>query len=164
MLSGEAMIIMAVFLFCRTRLNTQKCTGCAACEVSCPTGTLESTDEGKFRIFKYSHYQCICCGSCVNACPEDAAELRHEISPKRFFQIVPKLEIRTVELQACDRCGVHFAPEPQMDKISKTFADDYLRFCPQCRKTNMGDFYRRLSPWHRGAEKANPPGDNQAVT
>ena len=153
MLSGEAMIIMVVFLFCRTRLNSLRCTGCAACELSCPTGTLESNDEGKFRIFKYSHYQCICCGSCVNACPEDAAELRHEISPRRFFQIVPKLEIRTVELQACERCGAHFAPEPQVDKISKAFADDYLRFCPQCRKTNIGDLYHRLSPWHKGGKK-----------
>jgi ferredoxin len=164
MLSGEAMIVMAVFLFVGTRLNPQTCTGCAACEVSCPTGTLESCDEGKFRIFKYSHYQCIYCGSCVNACPEDAAALRHELSPRRFFQIVPKREIRAVELQACERCGARFAPEPQMGKVGKTFSDDYLRFCPRCRMTNMGDFYRRLSPWHKGAAKTHPLGDNRAVT
>jgi Pyruvate/2-oxoacid:ferredoxin oxidoreductase delta subunit len=163
MLSGEAMIITAVFLFVKTRLNTHTCTGCAACEVSCPTGTLESSDEGKLRIFKYSHYQCICCGSCVNACPEDAAGLRHELSPRRFFQVVPKREIRTVELQACERCGARFAPELQMVKVGKTFGDDYLRFCPRCRMTNIGDFYRRMSPWHKGAEKSHRPFDSQAV-
>jgi Pyruvate/2-oxoacid:ferredoxin oxidoreductase delta subunit len=148
-LSGEAMILMAVFLFCRTRLTTQKCTGCAACELQCPTGTLESKDEGNVRIFTYSHYQCICCGACVNTCPEEAAELRHEISFARFFQIVPKQEIRSVKLTACERCGALFAPEPQLDKIEKIFTHEYLRFCPRCRMVNIGDLYHQLSPWHR---------------
>lgn len=148
-LSGEAMIIMAVFLFCRTRLNTQKCTGCAACELNCPTGTLESTDEGNLRIFTYSHYQCICCGACVNTCPEEAADLRHEISIGRFFQIAPKQEIRSVELTACERCDALFAPAPQLDKIGQTFTHEYLRFCPRCRMVNIGDLLHQLSPWHR---------------
>ena len=147
--SGEVMIIMAVFLFCRTRLNTQKCTGCSACALQCPTGTLESTDEGNLRIFTYSHYQCICCGACVNTCPEEAAELRHEISFARFFQIMPKQEIRSVELTACERCGSLFAPVPQLDKIGQTFAQEYLRFCPRCRMVNIGDLLHQLSPWHR---------------
>jgi len=153
--SGEAMILMAVFLFCRTRLNTQKCTGCAACELNCPTGALESKDEGKLRIFTYSHYQCICCGACVNTCPEEAAELRHEISLKRFFQIVPKQEIRSVKLTACERCGALFAPEPQLDKIGQTFTHEYLRFCPRCRMVNIGDQLHQLSPWHRKEGEKN---------
>ncbi|MFH1122729.1 MAG: 4Fe-4S dicluster domain-containing protein [Pseudomonadota bacterium] len=151
-LSGQAMILVAVILFCRTRLNPSKCTGCASCELSCPTGTLESQDLGNLRIFKYSHYQCICCGACVNTCPEEAADLRHEISPKRFFQIVPKQEIRTVELKPCKRCGALFVPEPLYLKIGQKFTDEYLHFCPLCRKANIGDLHRRLSPWHRPSE------------
>lgn len=154
-LSAEAMLIMAIFLFCRTRLNTQKCTGCAACELNCPTGALESKDEGKLRIFTYSHYQCICCGACVNTCPEEAAELRHEISLKRFFQIAPKQEIRSVELRVCERCGALFAPEPQLDKIGQTFTHEYLRFCPRCRMVNIGDLLHQLSPWHRKEGERN---------
>ena len=153
MLSGEAMILMAVFLFCRTRLNIKKCVGCAACELSCPTGTLESNDNGKHRIFTYSHYQCICCGACVNTCPEDAAELRHEISAKRLVQVLLKQEIRSIELQACERCGALFAPEPQMEKIGLTFAHDYTKFCPNCRKANIGDMLHQLSPWHKSQKK-----------
>jgi formate hydrogenlyase subunit 6/NADH:ubiquinone oxidoreductase subunit I len=148
-LSAEAMILMAVFLFCRTRLNPRTCTGCASCELSCPTGTLETKDSGILRIFKYSHYQCICCGACVNTCPEDAAELRHEISLKRFFQIIPKQEIRSVEMKACQKCGTLFVPEPLFDKIGLAIKDQYLLFCPNCRKTNTGDLYRRLAPWAR---------------
>jgi formate hydrogenlyase subunit 6/NADH:ubiquinone oxidoreductase subunit I len=144
-LSGEGMLIVAVFLFCRTRLNIETCTGCASCELSCPTGTLTSNDEGKLRTFTYSHYQCICCGSCVNTCPEKAAELRHEISLLRFSQ-VPKQEIRSVELKVCDKCGEVFAPTPQLNKIGQTITDDYLRFCPRCRKVNLGDLFYQLSP------------------
>ena len=155
MLNGEAMILMAVFLYYSTRLNTQKCTGCASCVQNCPTETLESSDKGKLRVFTYSHFQCICCGSCVNVCPEDAAELRHEISAKRLFQVFSKQEIRSVELEACDRCGALFTPEPQMKKIGLTFAYVYIKFCPNCRKANIGDMLYQLSPWHRSPKKAS---------
>jgi len=156
-LSAQVMMVMAAFLFCRTRLDPAKCTGCASCELSCPTGTLESRDEGKFRVFSYSHYQCICCGACVNTCPEDAAELRHEFSLRRFFQVVPKQEIRSVELKECRKCGALFVPEPLFDKINRTFADDYLVFCPDCRKVNLADLYKQMSPWHRKEGKRLPP-------
>ena len=148
-LSGEMMILMAVFLFCRTRMNSRKCTGCASCVLSCPTGTLQSSDSGHLRSFYYSHYQCICCASCVNTCPEGAAELRHEIGLKRFFQIFSKPEIRAVELESCNRCGKLFVPEPLMEKIHKNFKDDYLGYCPDCRKLNLGDYLQKLSPGHR---------------
>ena len=145
-LSGEAMIVMAAFLFCRTRLNPALCTGCASCELSCPTGTLESRDILPWRVFTYSHYQCICCGSCVATCPENAAQLRHEVSLVKFFQVAPKLEIRRAELKACTRCGTHFVPEPLLAKIGKSFEDEYLQFCPDCRKTRIGELHRRLAP------------------
>ena len=157
-LSGEAMMLMVVVLFCRTRINAIRCTGCAACEINCPTGTLESSDEGNLRTFAYSHYQCICCGSCVSVCPEDAAELRHEISLSKFFQIAPKHEIRSVELKECEGCGAFFAPEPQIAKVSQTIAADYLRFCPTCRKTNLRDIYYRIAPLPQKALNRGPSG------
>ncbi|MBN1276496.1 MAG: 4Fe-4S binding protein [Deltaproteobacteria bacterium] len=157
MLTGEAMILMAAFLFCRTRIDTSKCIGCASCEIQCPTGTLETKDDAakKQRIFKYSHYQCICCGECVKTCPEDAAELRHEVSIRRFFQAGAKHEIRAVELKACERCGALFAPVPQIEKVGKTFENDCLHFCPDCRKSNMGDYLKSLSPWHHSTKKSD---------
>jgi ferredoxin len=155
-LSGEVMIVTAVFLFCRTRLNTEKCVACTACEVICPTGTLEYEDKENKRIFTYSHYQCICCGACVKTCPESAAELRHEISLNRLLQFGPKQEIRSVDLTACERCGEFFVPEPQLDKIGKTFAYDYTRFCPRCRKVNIGAVYHQLSPWTKKSS-VQPP-------
>jgi phage FluMu protein Com len=81
--------------------------------------------------------------------------LRHEISLKRFFQIISKYEIRSVELAKCERCGELFAPVPQLDKIGQVFAHDYLRFCPRCRKVNIGDLLHELSPWHKSPKKAD---------
>jgi ferredoxin len=154
-LSGEAMILMAVILFCRTRMNPDRCTGCAACELSCPTGTIESQDRGAFRVFRYSHYQCICCGACVNTCPENAAELRHEISLRRFFQILSKQEIRSAEMKTCAKCGAPFVPEPLFTKINKSFTEDYLNLCQNCRKRNMVDLYRRMAPWTTKKQSAS---------
>lgn len=147
--SGCAMILVASFLFCRTRMDPLKCTGCAACELACPTGTIESFENERVRTFRYSHYQCICCGSCVSTCPEEAAQLRHEISIKRFFQILGKQEIRTVELKECMKCGEFFSPQPLLEKIQSAVAGEYLNFCPRCRKINLGDILRQISPWHR---------------
>ena len=127
-------------------LDARRCTGCASCVQSCPTETLEADDKGGFRVFRYAHFQCICCGSCVNVCPEDAAELRHELSIKRLVQVFSKREIRTVELEVCRSCGAFFAPEPQIKKIALTLSHDYIHSCPNCRKTGMGDLFRRLSP------------------
>jgi len=149
MLSGQLMILMALFLFYKSRLNAQTCTGCAACAQNCPTETLEANDRENLRIFSYAHFQCICCGSCVGVCPEGAAELRHEINAKRFLQILSKREIRSVELEACERCGAYFAPESQMGKIGLVFDSDCLKCCPNCRKTKMGERLHQMSPWHR---------------
>ena len=148
-LSGEIMIFATVFLFCRTRMIEKRCTGCAACVLACPTGTLESKDIKNSRLFNYSHYQCISCASCVEACPEDAAELRHEISLKMLYNIFAKKEIRSVELESCKRCGALFVPEPLMEKIHKGFTDEYLAFCPDCRKRNMGEYLKKISPYHQ---------------
>lgn len=136
------MVLGAVFLFLRSRLDLKKCTGCAACETECPTGTLESHDDSKQRVFSYSHYQCISCGACVNACPEGAAELRHEMGLIKLFQVMGKEPIRSVDLKICRRCGALFAPEPQWNKLAGELSDDYMNFCARCKKVNYANTLR----------------------
>ena len=157
MVSGELMILMAIFLFYKSRLNVKTCTGCAACVQNCPTETLEAHDKGNMRIFSYAHFQCICCGSCIGVCPEGAAELRHEINAKRFLQVFSKREIQSVELEACDRCGAYFAPEYQMEKIGLIFDSDCIKCCPDCRKAKMGERLYQMSPWHRRPKESDKP-------
>ena len=141
-LNALTMVFMAIFLFLRSRLDQKTCTGCTACELECPTGTLEAHDEGPQRIFSYSHYQCISCGACIHACPENAAELRHEIGLLKFFHVLLKQKIRSVDLKTCKRCGALFAPEPQWDKLAQDVTDDYLHFCPVCKKHNYANSLR----------------------
>ena len=138
-ISGEIMLVMIVFLFCRTRLRKETCVGCAACVENCPTETLEFYDKDAYRFFRYSHYQCICCGSCVNVCPENAATLRHAISVKHFLRILSKDVIKDVELATCERCGVTTAPISQMGKLEGILsASDvemaWLNYCTRCKK------------------------------
>jgi NAD-dependent dihydropyrimidine dehydrogenase PreA subunit len=134
-LSGEVFLLAACFLFYRTRLNALKCTGCAACTISCPTETLESIDDQKTRSFTYSHYQCICCGECESTCPEGAVGLRHVISFRKFFQAFKKYEIQRVDLTACEICGTYYLPAEQLNKIRLKNIDNYVRRCPACKQT-----------------------------
>lgn len=155
MLCGQLMILTVLFLFYKPRLDIESCTGCASCVQNCPTQTLEAQDHGNLRIFNYAHFQCICCGSCVSVCPEGAAQLRHEINARRLIQVFSKRPIRSVELEACERCGAYFAPEPQMEKIGLTFAYDCIKCCPDCRKTKMGERLHQMSPWHRSLKESD---------
>ncbi|TET92450.1 MAG: hypothetical protein E3J46_01370 [Desulfobacteraceae bacterium] len=58
-----------------------------------------------------------------------------------------------MELKACERCGTLFAPVPQLDKVGQTIKDDYLRFCPKCKKLNTAEVFYQLSPWNKPLEK-----------
>lgn len=159
-LSAEAMLVMIVFLFCRTRLTVEKCIGCAACEINCPTGTLETKDIQHQRVFSYSHYQCICCGTCVGVCPENAAELKHEVSFAHIFRIFAKRPIRTVELAMCDTCGMPIGPLPQMQKLQEvvTASDveiETLNYCNRCKKTTVQKSHLFPNTWQLPAPPAN---------
>ena len=135
-LSAEAMLIGIVILFYRIRLNASTCTGCAACAVNCPTGTLLSSEKGGSRVFSYIHYQCIGCGECVKVCPEAAASLRHDLNPVRFYQIFYRRKLRSVSLVECKGCGGLYVPEPQLEKIRGVISADYTKICPKCKITN----------------------------
>lgn len=146
-LSGEVMLLMALFLFCGVRLKVKTCTGCAACELSCPTGALECSDEGQLRVFNYDRYICIRCGGCVLTCPEGAAELRHVLSVKRFFQLAAQPE-RKVELERCEVCGLPFIPGPQLAKLEGIMAERdisliNLKTCGRCKGLSVAKYIRQ---------------------
>jgi ferredoxin/nitrate reductase gamma subunit len=133
-LTAEAMLLMIVFLFCRARIEEQKCVGCSACEINCPTAALDAEEKADQRIFTYLPYQCISCGECIRTCPEDAVELRHRIDPKGFFQLFSRRIVRSVDLKKCDQCGTPYAPAPQVEKIGDLIRDDHVNLCERCKE------------------------------
>lgn len=62
--------------------NEHRCTGCTACELACPNGTIkivtknEVNAEGKKKkaidTFVYRLELCTMCNLCIQACPSDA--------------------------------------------------------------------------------------------
>lgn len=133
-LTAEVMLVMIVFLFCRTRIDEQKCVGCSACEISCPTDALDAQEQGDQRIFMYMPYRCVSCGECIRTCPEEAVELRHGIDPKGLFQPFSGRIMRTVDMRKCDKCGTPYAPTPQVEKIGDLIHDDHVNLCQQCKE------------------------------
>ncbi len=65
--------------------NEHRCTGCTACELACPNGTIkiitkfETTPEGKKKkaldTFIYHLELCTMCNLCIVACPTDAIKM-----------------------------------------------------------------------------------------
>ncbi|MBA3647359.1 MAG: 4Fe-4S binding protein [Chitinophagales bacterium] len=65
--------------------NEHACTGCTACELACPNGTIkiitksDITPEGKKKkaidTFVYHLELCTMCNLCIEACPTDAIKM-----------------------------------------------------------------------------------------
>ncbi len=69
--------------------NEHRCTGCQACEIACPNGSIEiiwdrvlnpETGKKKKAIEKHIYHLSMCtmCNLCVVACPTDAIVMTHE--------------------------------------------------------------------------------------
>jgi len=74
--------------------NEHACTGCTACELACPNGTIkivtkfDLTPEGKRKKaidqFVYHLEMCTMCNLCVEACPSDAIIMSNEFEHSVF--------------------------------------------------------------------------------
>jgi Pyruvate/2-oxoacid:ferredoxin oxidoreductase delta subunit len=133
-LSGEVFILSAVFLVLTVRIDPSFCTGCAACTLNCPTAALGAEDIENERRTLYSNYQCMCCATCVAVCPEEAVELRHDISVNKILQVNKRHILQRATLRTCVRCGSFYMPDIQFMKIKKISDQSYIRMCQPCKQ------------------------------
>ncbi len=80
--------------------NEHRCTGCQACEIACPNGTIkiitkqEILPDGKKKkridSFIYHHDLCTLCNLCIVACPSDAIVMaqtfEHAVYDKKLLK------------------------------------------------------------------------------
>jgi len=74
--------------------NEHRCTGCSACEVACPNGTIEiiwerkEIEDGKKKKvldkFMYHLQMCTMCNLCIRSCPTDAIEMSRDFEHAVF--------------------------------------------------------------------------------
>ena len=74
--------------------NEHRCTGCSACDVACPNGTIEiiskrvvMPDGKKQKVidqFVYHLQMCTMCNLCIPACPTDAIKMSNEFEHAVF--------------------------------------------------------------------------------
>lgn len=79
--------------------NEHRCTGCTACELACPNGTIkivtkfDLTPEGKKKkaldTFVYHLELCTMCNLCIEACPTSAIKMsqnfEHSVYDRRLL-------------------------------------------------------------------------------
>ncbi|MBI4932150.1 MAG: 4Fe-4S binding protein [Bacteroidetes bacterium] len=75
--------------------NEHRCTGCSACEIACPNGTIRiiskfeivpETQKKKKAIdeFVYHLGMCTFCNLCIIACPTDAIVMSHDFEHSTY--------------------------------------------------------------------------------
>lgn len=135
------------------------CTLCMACAGLCPTAALLSGDGEP--ALRFIEWNCIQCGLCRTACPEDAIEL----APRLLLDPERRMRIRVLHEDApfnCVVCGKPFATQSVMTRMAEKLSGHWMfqtgeakrrvQMCADCR-------VRDLLEKESGADLAKPrPG------
>ncbi len=134
-----------------------KCTICNACVNLCSTNALSK--EGNKVNFVYGN--CIACGLCERACPEEAITLERALDFSRLVEKEGKTLVEP-EFIACTGCGKLFMSRSAFERISELLKEregdsggkgelsveeqlELLRYCEDCRASKAVEWmYRKV--------------------
>lgn len=132
-------------------VDREACTLCMACTSVCPTSALLAGDD--VPRLSFIEWNCVQCGLCETACPEDAITL----IPRIVYDPESRAKRRTLNEEqpfCCISCGKPFATKRMMDKMTAKLSGHWMfqdpqalrriQMCDACRVTDM--FSRDLTP------------------
>jgi ferredoxin len=125
-------------------INTSLCTLCMACVSVCPARALYAGNERPALQFVESN--CVQCGLCHAACPEDAIRLL----PRIDYDRARRSELRTLHEEqpfCCIRCGKPFATNAVVQRMTERLAGHWMfrdeqarrriQMCQDCKVLDM---------------------------
>lgn len=117
--------------FGEIRVDANKCTLCMACVSVCPASALYDGED--VPRLDFIEGNCVQCGICERACPEDAISLR----PLYSFDGDKRLRKRTLNEEKpflCVRCRKPFTTEKMMERMRGKLAGHWMYQDPEQRK------------------------------
>jgi ferredoxin len=125
-------------------INPRRCTLCMACVAVCPSRALYAGDERP--ALQFIENNCVQCGLCHAACPEDAVRL----VPRLNFDRAQSRNLRTLHEEQpfrCVRCGKPFATTAVVERMTERLADHWMfrdararrriQMCQDCKTLDM---------------------------
>jgi ferredoxin len=133
--------------FGEIRVDRDACTLCMACVSVCPVSAL--ADGRDLPQLNFVEWNCVQCGLCEKACPEDAIRL----APRFVYDARLRGDRRVLNEEepfCCVACGKPFATRSMMDRMTEKlkghwmFQDaDALRRLQMCEDCRVRDMFSR---------------------
>jgi ferredoxin len=127
--------------FAEVVVDASTCTLCNACVTLCPMKALRKSENA----IQFRYADCIACGLCEQACPEEAISLHRILDLAELMENGEK-KLVEVERITCAGCGVPFMPRVAFERIRTALeqAGDegefnleerlkMLTYCTKCR-------------------------------
>lgn len=125
-------------------VNRDACTLCMSCVGVCPAAALADGED--LPQLKFIEGNCVQCGLCATACPEDAIRL----SPRYLYDPSERRTARILNEETpfhCVSCGKPFATQKMIDSMTEKLKDHWMfqsgdalhrvQMCGDCRVRAM---------------------------
>jgi ferredoxin len=140
----DEIVLPADAAFGEVQVDADKCTLCMSCVGVCPTSALKA--GGQLPSLSFREWNCVQCGLCDNACPENAIDLRARLLTDHKLRDTRRV-LHEEEAVHCISCGEPLATRSMLDKLARKLQGNpmfqseeafrRLQMCGDCRVRDM---------------------------